>query len=63
MNFTNIEASATLLLNELEYAIINGANIPANVILQMNQLKIVLEDENIKLAKDLEEMYNRSKLF
>jgi hypothetical protein len=59
-NLTEVEANAVLLLSELEYAIISGASIPANVINQMSILKQRVLEANEQLAKDLEIMYSLS---
>jgi len=54
----DVEVQSTILLKELEYAIVNGADIPANVINQMSILKQSILDANEQLAKDLEIMYS-----
>jgi len=54
----DVEVQSTILLKELEYSIVNGADIPANVINQMSILKQSILDANEQLAKDLEIMYS-----
>jgi hypothetical protein len=54
----DVEVQATILLKELEYSIVNGSHIPANVINQMSILKQSILDANEQLAKDLEIMYS-----
>jgi hypothetical protein len=54
----DVEVQSTILLKELEYAIVNGTDIPANVINQMSILKQSILDANEQLAKDLEIMYS-----
>lgn len=54
----DVEVQAIILLKELEYVIVSGANIPANVINQMSILKQAVLDANEQLAKDLEIMYS-----
>lgn len=53
-----VEVQSTILLKELEYSIVNGADIPANVINQMSILKQSILSANEQLAKDLEIMYS-----
>ncbi len=53
-DYTNIEATAHLLLKSLETFVANGRPLSDTVVLAMNDLKKALDDSDNKMGADLE---------
>ena len=55
-DYVNIEGCSVLLLIQLEGAIESGTNLPAAIVLAMNDLKKALDASDRQLTKDLEKL-------
>ena len=55
-NLNDIEAKCILLLNTIEAAIINGSQLPYEIILAASNVRSAINDEDARLGADLNVM-------